>query len=287
MVKILLNKVNYRNMIQGLLLAAGGLTLIYTVIVLFIFFRQTSLIHIPSVKLASTPAAHGLEYEDVWLDTDKDARLHGWFIPGAGSEYAVIIYHGNAGNISYLMETYQMLHSLGVSILTYDYRSYGNSTGNLTEEGMYRDAEAVFDYLVERRRIRAERIVLLGRSLGTAMASWVASERRPAGLIMESGFTSMSELARIHYPLVPTTSLLKWQYDSLSRIGSIDCPVLYIHSREDTLTPFEHSVALFEATRTAKTFAEISGTHGSGFVTSHEIYLAALDEFLESLGNQD
>ena len=270
-------------MLFGILTAACGVVAVYALIAAFLYFRQTGLIHIPYTQIVSNPADLGFEYEDVWLDTSDGAQLHGWFIPYPDSKHTVLIFHGNAGNISYLMETYQMLHDLGVSVLTYDYRSYGNSVGELTEDAMYQDAEAMFDYLLNERGISGRRIVLMGRSLGTAMASWVASTRKPGGLIMESSFTSMVDLARKHYPLIPTTPLLKWRYDSLSRIELVSCPVLYIHSREDTLTPFEQGVALFEATRSRKSFVEISGSHETGFAISEKEYLTGMKAFFDSL----
>ena len=281
---LFLFEMKLRPMLYGILAPICGIAVIYILILAFVFFRQTGLIHIPYADLVATPAEIGLEYEDVLLQTADQGDLHGWYIPYPNSRHTVLIFHGNAGNISYLMETYELLHDLGLSVLTYDYRTYGRSGGKLTEDAMYQDAEAMFDYLVDKRRIASGQIILHGRSLGTAMASWVATRRSPAGLIMESSFTSMSNLARVHYSLLPTTPLLRWKYDSLSRIDLVSCPVLYIHSRSDTLTPFGQAQQLFDATRSNKKFVEISGTHSTGFITDQDRYVGALEEFIDSLG---
>jgi len=269
--------------LYSIILVTAGAAIIYGAIAAYLYFRQSALIHIPYGQFVAVPSEYGMGYEDVWVETNDGARLHGWHIPHPDSRFTVLYLHGNAGNISYLMDTYQVLHELGVSILTYDYRSYGQSAGALSEPAMYDDAERMFDYLVDHRNIRPEEIIVVGRSLGTAIASWVSATRSPAGLIMESAFTSMAELAGVHYPWLPTSMLLRWNYDSLSRIEKVRCPVLFFHSREDSLTPFSLGQTLFEATRSKKEFIEIHGGHNAGYVESRQIYVDGLRNFINSL----
>ncbi len=268
--------------IKSLISVSLGLVLIYMILCVIVYFRQTGLIHIPSTQLFSTPSDIGLDYEDIWVNTEN-SKLHGWFIPHPESQFTVLLFHGNAGNISTEMETYKTLQKLKLSVLSYDYREYGLSKGKLSEAGMYEDAQAMWDYMVNSRNIQPTKIILFGRSLGTAVATWVAAENQSAGLIFESGFSSMADMARFHYKLVPTDLLLIWQYDSLSRIDRINAPALFLHSEEDTLTPIELSRMVYEAAPQEKTFQLIEGGHSYGFQQSHETYFAGLENFVNSL----
>ncbi len=257
-----------------------GALAFYLLICLFMFFSQKSLIHIPYAQFIGTPIDHGMQYEEVYLDTDDSARLHAWYIPHPKAEFTFWIFSGNAGNKSYMLDSIKMIYDLGFSVFIFDYREFGPSTGKLTEQAMYRDSEICWQYLTQSRGISADRIVLHGRSLGTAMASWIAAKTKPAALIMESGFTSMSDMAKHYYKWLPIDWLLRWQYDNLGRIASITSPILYIHSPADELTPYHHSQQLFAATAGDKEFLTISGNHEDGFVESADVYTDGIVQFM-------
>ncbi len=270
-------------MLQKLFLLIVGLALLYLVVVFAFYFLQKGFIHYPSARIDTTPDKHGFEYENINLNTDDSARLHGWFLPHPNPRFTLLFYHGNAGNISHRIDSFRIFHDLGLSVFIYDYRSYGLSTGKLTENAMYQDAELAWKYLTDTRGIPPKQIIVFGRSLGTAMASWVASKYAPAGLIMESGFTSIPNMARIYYKWMPTQFMVKWYYDSLSRIGSVKCPTLYVHSKRDDLVPYSESIKLYKATQSRKEFLEIFGGHNYGFVESGSTYTEGLDRFIKSL----
>jgi len=272
-------------MFQKVLYLVLGLVAIYLVVVFAFYWLQTGLIHYPSTNLDTHPGEHDFEHEDVYIDSDESAKLHGWFIPHPNPRYTLVFYHGNAGNISDRIDSFKIFHDLGLSIFIYDYRSYGISTGELAEDKMYHDAETAWKYLTETRNVPPEKIIVFGRSLGGAMASWVASKHKPAGLIMESAFTSIPNMARLYYNWLPTQYMVRWYYNSLSRMDEVTSPVLFIHSRSDTLIPFAESQKLYEATQSRKEFLEIIGDHNDGFLQSGEIYTNGLDKFIRSLSN--
>ncbi len=271
-------------MTKNLLLLIIGLASVYVVISAFLFIYQKHLIHVPFTEWTGTPKDKGLTYEDVVLTNSKDhAELHGWFIPHQQSKYTFMLFSGNAGNMSYMLDTFKMFHELGYSIFIYDYRGYGKSRGKLTESAMYSDANLAWTYLTETRNIPAEQIIVFGRSMGAAMATWLATAHKPAALIMESSFTSLVDMGRIYYKWLPTKYLLRWQYDNLSRISTIQSPTLFIHSPDDELIPYLHSERLFEAATARKEFLTISGDHMEGFVESGDVYISGISDFINRL----
>ena len=140
------------------LLVAG-----YGLLLLVVYFMQARMLYLPGVPgraLTLTPADAGLDYEDFSIKTADGVSLHGWFIPGP-SQRVLLFFHGNAGNISHRLDSIRQFHQLGLSVLIVDYRGYGQSGGKTTEAGLYRDADAAWDYLVKTRGLRAEQQVRL------------------------------------------------------------------------------------------------------------------------------
>ncbi len=256
---------------------------LYVGLVALAFLFQERLLYFPLRGLAATPASIGLTYENVWLKTADGVKLSGWFIPAEPARGVVLFFHGNAGNISHRLDSIATFHDLGLSILIIDYRGYGQSKGKTTEQGTYLDAEAAWRYLVEERQIPPTKIVLFGRSLGGGVAAWLAQTHRPAGLILESTFTSVPDVAAQHYPFLPVRILTRVNYNTLDRLPAINCPVLIVHSPDDRLIPYQHAQRLFATAQEPKQFLELRGGHNEGFILSAQVYEAGLDTFITSL----
>ncbi len=254
--------------------------LIYVAICVFMLFFQKHLIHIPYEQLVGDPLSKGMEFEDLYLTTPDNAQLHAWYIPNSNSDYTFWIFSGNAGNKSYMLDAVQLIYDLGYSVFIYDYRGYGPSKGKLTEQTQYEDAEFLWKYLTQTRNIPPNQIVLHGRSLGTAMASWVATNAEPAALILESGFTSVTDMSKHIYGWLPIDLILRWKYDNLERITQYSGPTLLIHSTDDEIVPYQHSVRLFEAAPGTKQILELSGTHLEGYMDNKEIYTDGIARFI-------
>ncbi|GIV59615.1 alpha/beta hydrolase [Rhodocaloribacter litoris] len=262
-----------------LLTLLGG----YALLVLVVFTFQHRLLFLPSPDLGPTPAAHGLAYEDVTLETEDGERLHGWWIPAEHPRATLLLFHGNAGNISGRLPLISVWHGLGLNVFVFDYRGYGRSTGTPSEEGLYRDAAAAWHYLTATRGLAPEEVLLLGRSLGGGPATWLAERAGPGALILESTFTSVPDVAARHYPFLPVRWLARHRFDNLDRIRRIRVPVLVIHSPEDEIVPYAHGRALFDAAAGPKTFLEIAGRHNDGFAVSAPRYTEGVRAFLASL----
>ena len=268
-----------KQMIWHILIMLAGA---YLLLVALLFFFQGSLVYQPRRQFIATPDQHErpMDYEDVSLTTSDGVKLHGWFVPAAAARGTVLMFHGNAGNISHRLDTIAIFHRLGYNAMIIDYRGYGRSEGSPGEEGTYRDAEAAWTYLTRERRIDPDRIVIFGRSLGAAVATWLAVEKHSAGLIIESAFTSVPDFGAEVYKFLPVRLLARIKYDTLGRIDKLRCGLLVIHSPDDEIVPYHHGQKIFEAAKEPKRFQEISGGHNDGFLASGSLYTDALAEFL-------
>jgi len=253
---------------------------LYASVALLVFAFQSHLVYFPERVLVANPSGAGLEFEVVNLGTSDNLALHGWFVPSSGQNGVLLYFHGNGGNISHRIESLHQFHRMGLSTLIFDYRGYGQSEGEPTEEGTYLDAEAAWNYLTTVRGFQPKEVILLGRSLGGAVASWLAARVRPRVLIIESTFTSIPERGAEIYPYFPVRLLSRFEYNTLERIGSANCPVLIVHSPEDEIVPFNHGQRLFEAARPPKEFLQISGGHNDGFFVSAQRYERELSSFI-------
>lgn len=266
--------------LQSLLWVLISVVAGYAVIVLLMYALQSQMVYHPQSKIFATPAEVGLQYGDVRFHTEDGISLHGWLVPADSSTLTVLYFHGNAGNISGRLETIQLLHQLGLNVFIFDYRGYGKSEGKPTEEGTYKDAAAAWRYLVDERKVAESNIIVMGRSLGGAVAAWLAARHDPAAAIIESTFTSAADLGADIYPWLPVRWMLKYEYRTLEYIKEIDAPVFMAHSRDDRVVPFQHGRTLFEEANEPKTFVELRGSHASAFLETGEKYREELKQFL-------
>ena len=253
---------------------------VYIIFAGFLFISQSHYIYYPVHALSTDPGSIGLNFESVSFETTDRVKLSGWFIPGENARGVILFCHGNAGNISHRLESIQIFHQLGLDIFIFDYRGYGQSEGKPTEPGTYQDAEAAWRYLTEERQVNPNKVIVFGRSLGGAVASWLAQRHTPGALIVESTFTSLPDIAASVYPYLPVRLLLRFKYNTAEYLGRINCPVLIVHSRNDEIMPFSHGQRLFEIAKEPKKFLEITGTHNEGFITSGKSYEDGLNAFV-------
>ena len=227
----------------------------------YLYFNQERIIFLPRSDFELTPEDIGLTYEEMSIRMDDEVTVHGWYFPYGNDGPTVLFCHGNAGNISHRLETAEYLVSLGANVLLFDYRGYGKSTGHPTESGLYVDAQTCFDWLVNEKDIPPENIVLMGRSLGGAVAVELATSNDCRGLIVESSFTSVPDMAQIVYPWLPIKFIVRHKFASIDKIAEVKMPVLVLHSKADEMIPYAMGQRLYEATTAPKKFMEITGDH--------------------------
>jgi pimeloyl-ACP methyl ester carboxylesterase len=267
-----------------------ALVLFYIAAMIAIYFAQALFIYAPQMPtrdLVATPADIGLDYEELTLTTADHEKINAWYIPSSSSKTkpakTVLFFHGNAGNISHRLETIKIYNNLNLNFLIIDYRGFGLSTGKPSEKGTYADANAAWKYLIEERKLQSQDIIIAGRSLGGAIAVELAKAVSPAMLIIESTFTSMTDVSAVHYPFMPTSLIVKHEYETIQKLKDIDCPIVIAHSQKDEVIPYEHSQRNFAVANDPKQFIELHGGHGSGFLMSKELYIQGLQKALNEM----
>lgn len=193
--------------------------------------------------------------EDAVIRAADGVEIHGWFVRPPGARAAILVLHGNGGNITHRADLLFHLQSIPAAVLLVDYRGYGRSGGDPSEAGVRADAEAAHDWLKE-RGFPPERIILYGESLGAAVAVDLAGRRPVGGVILQCAFTSVGDMAKRVMPLVPTGWFMKSKFASIDKIGAIRVPKLHFHGRADEVVPFELGRALFDAAAEPKRWIE-------------------------------
>jgi fermentation-respiration switch protein FrsA (DUF1100 family) len=220
-----------------------------------------------------------LVFEDAWFAAPDGIRLHGWYCPHPQPRAIVLYAHGNAGNLTYFTDTMRVLQQrLGVSAMIFDYRGYGKSEGVPTEAGVLMDARAARAWLAQRANVAECEIVLMGRSLGGGVMVDLASHYPPRALILESTFTSLTDVAQYKLPGLPVRDLMRNRFDSASKIAHYYGPLLQSHGDADPLIPISQARRLFAAANEPKWFVAISGAKHNW--TPTEEYIVELDRFL-------
>jgi fermentation-respiration switch protein FrsA (DUF1100 family) len=220
---------------------------------------------------------------DCWMVTEDRNKLHGWFAPSDNAIATLVIAHGNAGNISHRIEIMYTLQKNGFNVLMFDYRGYGRSEGSPSEEGIYADGRAAFEYAKNLPHVDPQKIVLWGTSLGGAVAVDVAMHKPVAGLILESTFTSAKDFAAIHYPFLPVRFLLRTELNSIGKIAKIHVPLLVIHGAMDRIVPIQLGRELFAAANEPKEFYEITNAnHNDTFFIGGSAYVHQVREFVQN-----
>lgn len=218
--------------------------------------------------------------EDVRLTLPDGITVHAWWCPRQGSDGALLYCHGNAGNLSHRGRVIQQLQQLlDVSVLIFDYPGYGKSQGRPTEAGCYAAGNAAYDWLAQ--KVRPERILLYGSSLGGGVAVDLASRRPHRALILDKTFTSMPDVAQQIYPWLPVRWLMHNRFDSLAKIGKCHRPVFIGHGTTDDLIPFSHGERLFAAANEPKRFFRMEACGHNDPMPRQ--YFDALRDFLDEV----
>lgn len=274
------------------------------------FYRiQSYIIYNPHFGLDVKSKNKTIEHEEIAYQTTDGVTIFAWYVPfipnaahGAdnsntpdelkepisprvpeNSRGVILFCHGNSGNISQRIDSFEIFRELGFSTFIFDYRGYGKSRGKTTEKGTYLDAEGAWNYLVTEKKVKPEEIIVFGRSLGGGIASYLAKKYQPRALIIESSFTSVSDIARAFFPRLPLKLLLRFKYNNMERLKDIHCPVLIVHSPDDRTIPFVCGKVLYETANPPKKFLRIKGDHLYGFIKSKKKYIKGLREFFDEL----
>ncbi len=225
---------------KSILLAAGSIGVVLLGLAILVRLLEDSITFHPTSRLELSPDDYGLDYREIRVQpAGEHLSLHGWLFDPASEKHPVLLVcHGNAGNISHRLEWLVPMLQLGWGAVLFDYRGYGLSGGKPSEQGLYRDSEAVYDYLTIELGIAPERIVLFGRSLGGATAAWLAA-RKPVGrLVLEGTFTSAAAMSRRLFGFLPLHRAGRYSWPVAQNLKLVRSPVLIIHGTDDSVVPF-------------------------------------------------
>lgn len=225
-----------------------------------------------------------LNYNDYQVQTADGETVNLWYFSHPAAKWTALLCHGNAGNNSHRMEQITALYQKGMSVAIFDYRGYGKSSGHPSENGLYHDGQAVVRYMNEILSIPSEKIVIIGTSLGGAVAAELGMKNNFRAIILESTFTSKHDMASVIFPGFPAGLFSKNQFNTLDKIGRVHSPVLIAHGTRDDMIPYPMSLKLFEAAPDPKCHYPIhDARHNDYLSVGGENYISAICRFADSL----
>ncbi|RMA64489.1 alpha/beta hydrolase [Ulvibacter antarcticus] len=251
----------------------------YIFLSLGLYFMQEKIIFLPTKLQTDYSYDFSTSFEEIFLDAQDGAQLNALHFKAEKPKGIILYFHGNAGDLSRWGEIASEYTKFDYDVLVMDYRTYGKSTGKLSEVAMLQDAQLFYDYVNE--MYSEEKIVVLGRSLGTTFAAYVSSRNSPNKLILETPFYSMEQMAKLRFPYFPVSYFLRYKFPSNEYIQNVKCPVVIFHGTEDSVVPYESGVQLSELVPTPQlSFISIpDGDHND--LLSFKEYSKGISEALQ------
>ncbi|MBU1218335.1 alpha/beta hydrolase [Myxococcota bacterium] len=269
-----------RPLIRATVLICG----IYMIVCSLMYFFQHRFVYYPVKAHVAVPSEAGVPWEDIFFTTIDNVKLHGWYMTEGNAPFTILFMHGNAGNISHRTMFYRKFISMKYfNVFAFDYRGYGKSKGKPTEKGTYLDALAAYNWLTKTKKIRPESIIIYGRSLGGAVAAQLATQVPAGGLILDSTFTSLNDVASRVFRFLPVRLISRYSYNTLGRIQDIKSPVLIFHSPVDDLISFSHASKLHGKFGDRATLVKTCGDHLNGFLGCEAVYTEGLRTFIVNI----
>ncbi|MEX0275219.1 MAG: alpha/beta hydrolase [Flavobacteriaceae bacterium] len=252
--------------------------LVYGALVLMLTVFQERLIFLPKSLAQDHVYDFPHPFEEINLKTADGAVLNALHFTSEAPKGVIVYYHGNAGNLERWGQIVLFFVDMGYDVLVMDYRTYGKSTGRLSEEALYADANLFYQYALD--RYPEDRITLYGRSLGTGLATWVAAQHQPAQLILETPYYSLTDVAQHRFPFLPVRWLLRYRLPSFQYIKKVASPITVFHGTEDRVVPYTSGEKLYQAiAHSHKRLVTIPGGRHNDLVT-HTAYLQGIAEVL-------
>lgn len=257
-----------------------GLMAAILIFLTMLYFLQEKLIFLPSKLPANYSFSFDEPFEEFYLTTDDGAKLNALHFKRKDPNGVILYFHGNAGDLARWGEVAQYFVQFNYDVVVMDYRTYGKSTGNLSEFALLSDAQLFYQYAAS--HYKEEEIIVYGRSLGTAMASYLVSKHTPSLLILETPFYSLLDVAQDRFPILPLNYLLKYQFKSYQYLKTAKCPIVILHGDQDGVVPIQSSEKLFHSLKgkDVKYISIEGGEHNN--LSAFQSYRDAIDSLLRS-----
>ncbi|MBD2293561.1 alpha/beta hydrolase [Anabaena sphaerica FACHB-251] len=261
--KLLIGDFTWKRMLKSLVF-------IYTLFAVYVYFRADSMIFMPQ------PSSYEDTKDTLKLKIRENQQISAVYLPNPTAKYTILYIHGNAEDLGDIQEILAKIRDLGFSVFAYDYRGYGTSEGTPTENSAYEDIDTAYNYLTEDLKIKPDKIIVFGRSVGGGSAVDLAARKPIAGLIIESTFTSAFRVV-VPFPILPFD-----KFTNFDKIKKVKSPVLVMHGKLDEVIPFEHGEKLFAAATTPKRYLWLeTANHNDFFDVAGEKYGQTLHEFAD------
>lgn len=243
-------------MVRFLLVLLVALVVIYLTFCAFVFLFQRKLIYLPSKNLEYFSLLNHIGLKEIWLKSGRE-KINAWYKWPAENRQPVILFlHGNGGNLTHRIEKFETLIRSGYGLLAIDYRGYGKSSGKPTEEGLYKDGAAALNYL-NASGYKDRDIMVYGESLGSGVAVELAKNNKFKAVILEAPFTSLVDLGKMFYPMLPVRLLLYDRFNSYQKIDKLQSPLFIFHGEDDITVPAEQSLELFKKSDLIKKYRKV------------------------------
>ena len=270
--------------------AGTGLVAIVVLVVMAWLVRRVEphLAFFPVPGEDITPRSHGVDYSPLTITTADGERLHAWHLTRDNPRAHVVYFHGNGGNLSIWSDVFVALWHEGFDVVAVDYRGYGLSTGTPSEQGIYRDVDAVLDHVMAQPRRPDVPLIYWGRSLGTVTAAYAASRKPPNGIVLEAGFPSMRSVLETN-PIMWTLSWgSSYRMPTAEWMAAVRQPTLVLHGDRDSVIPYRLGQRLYATLTGPKRFVTIAGgEHNEPVPADAAAYWKEILAFVASLSSPE
>ncbi len=244
-----------------------------------LYYIQHRLIFRPTKLKKDFKFEFNNDFEEIFLKPSKRSSLNALYFKSANPKGVILYFHGNQGNLARWGHISEYFVNLDYDVFIIDYRTYGKSEGKLSENALYQDAQYCYDYLLD--NYTEDQIVIYGRSLGTGIATYLASKNSPQKLLLETPYYSLIDVAQFRFPFFPVSRMMKYVIPSFEYIKEVSCPIAMIHGTADIVVPLSSGKKLFEqAPQNRSSFTIVKGG-GHNNLVSFEAYQNWIKEVLK------
>lgn len=254
------------------------LIILYLLLTTMLYFLQEKIIFLPSELPQDYIYSFSEPFEEFFLTAEDGAKLNGLHFKCENPKGVILYFHGNAGDLSRWGEIAIFFAQKKYDVIVMDYRTYGKSTGKLSEAALFKDAQLFYDYALE--NYNEDELIVYGRSLGCSIATYTASKNEPTKLVLEAPFYNLLQVAQKRFPVLPVKWLLKYKFESNKYITAVTCPTTIFHGTEDAVVPYESGKRLFRLATGKKEFITVKGG-GHNDLINFKAYTANIDTALK------
>ena len=257
--------------------------LIYVFVICYIYFNQDKLILSPSSEYHPPPESFNISQKFIHYDVNDS--LHTWLINNNENNITILYFSGNAFNISHRLFHVDVFNQLNINVFMFDYKGYGLSTGSIeNKQSFFKSSEVAYDFLIDSLDIPSDSIIFWGYSLGSPIATELASKKNHLGIICESPLISINKISKELFPYLPFSFINKYDFDINNHINKSNSPVLLIHSKDDNVIPYNHALSFFNTlNRKNKKMINIKGSHRTAAYDSFPIYFSNIKLFIDEI----